>query len=142
MANIAFDQLQVGVILYAIQDVLSVNEQVQDFYLITLIEKLGDQDGAHVAGANCGNGIEKMLEIATKMRDITNGLLVIQSNAGIPSIKKNKIIYPETPEYMADFYLKMLKLPINMLGGCCGTGPEHIKYLRKTLDTFKSNQND
>ena len=98
--------------------------------------------GAHIAGANCGNGIEKMLEIAAKMRDITNGFLVIQSNAGIPSIKKNKIIYPETPEYMADFYLKMLKLPINMLGGCCGTGPEHIKYLRKTLDTFKSKQNN
>ena len=50
--------------------------------------------GADIVGTNCGNGIEKMIEIATLMRQSTDRYLVVQSNAGIPSIVKGKVIYP------------------------------------------------
>ena len=92
--------------------------------------------GADVVGANCGNGIEKMYEISKIMRSKTEGLLMINSNAGIPTIKKEGIIYPETPEFMSEYYSKMIKVPVNILGGCCGTGPEHILSLRNLVDSL------
>ena len=92
--------------------------------------------GADVVGANCGNGIEKMYEISKIMRSKTEGLLMINSNAGIPTIKKEGIIYPETPEFMSEYYSKMIKVPVNILGGCCGTGPKHIESLRNLVDSL------
>ena len=57
--------------------------------------------GADVVGANCGNGIETMLEIARRMRSATDVPLLIHSNAGIPAIRQGQIVYPETPDFMA-----------------------------------------
>ena len=91
--------------------------------------------GADIVGANCGEGIDRMLEIATRMRAATDRYLVLQSNAGLPTIVKGETCYPESPEYMAERYKKMAKLPVNILGGCCGTTPEHIRAL---VDAVKS----
>ena len=85
--------------------------------------------GADVVGSNCGNGIDKMIEIAQQMRAVVNCPLVIQSNAGIPAYKSGEIIYPETPEYMAERYKQLAEIPVQVLGGCCGTTPEHIRAL-------------
>ena len=90
--------------------------------------------GADVVGSNCGNGVDRMVEIANKMRSADAGLMAIQSNAGMPKPTKGGMIYPETPEYMAERYKALSEIPINILGGCCGTQPEHIATLRKTLD--------
>lgn len=89
--------------------------------------------GADAVGSNCGNGIDRMIEIASAMRAVTDGILVIQSNAGIPSYQSGEIIYPETPEYMAERYKTLAQIPINILGGCCGTTPEHISELVKAV---------
>ena len=51
---------------------------------------------ADVVGINCGNGIEVMVELATEMREATDGYLIVHSNAGIPAIKNGQIVYPET----------------------------------------------
>lgn len=85
--------------------------------------------GADIVGTNCGNGIERMVEIATLMRAVTDGYLVVQANAGIPKLVKGENCYPETPEFMAEGYRKLADLPVNMLGGCCGTTAAHIKAL-------------
>ena len=89
--------------------------------------------GADVVGTNCGNGIEKMVEIAEKMRAVTDGYLAVHSNAGIPAIVQGRIVYPETPEFMAEGFKKLHDLGVNIIGGCCGTGPDHIRELSKTL---------
>lgn len=85
--------------------------------------------GADIVGTNCGNGIERMVEIATRMRAVTDGYLVVQSNAGLPIIKNSETCYLETPEFMAKHYKKLAELPINILGGCCGTTADHIRAL-------------
>jgi len=85
--------------------------------------------GADIVGTNCGNGIERMVEIATRMRAVTDGYLVVQSNAGLPIIKNGETCYLETPEFMAKHYKKLAELPINILGGCCGTTADHIRAL-------------
>ena len=85
--------------------------------------------GADIAGANCGNGIEIMVELARELRLATDGYLLIHTNAGIPTIKDGVVVYLETPQFMADNFKKLADLGINILGGCCGTGPEHIRTL-------------
>ena len=57
--------------------------------------------GAHIVGANCGNGIDVMLELARELRAATDGALLVHCNAGIPAVRRGEIVYPESPEYMA-----------------------------------------
>lgn len=90
--------------------------------------------GADIVGANCGNGIDAMVELARQMRAVTDGYLLIHSNAGIPVRKGGEIVYPETPEYMAErFKILAHEVGVNIIGGCCGTGPDHIRALSKAL---------
>ena len=90
--------------------------------------------GADIVGANCGNGIDVMVELARELRAATDGYLVIHSNAGIPAIKGGQIVYPETPEYMAERFETLVHdVGINIVGGCCGTAPDHIRALVDTL---------
>ena len=86
--------------------------------------------GADIVGANCGNGIDIMLELARELRAATDGYLLIHSNAGIPSPIGGEIVYPETPEYMAERFKVMARdVGVNIIGGCCGTTPAHIRAL-------------
>ena len=92
-----------------------------------------ERAGADLVGTNCGSGIERMVEIATRMRAATDGYLVVQSNAGLPEIRQGEICYPEAPEFMAEHYQKLAELPINILGGCCGTTADHIRALVQSV---------
>ena len=89
--------------------------------------------GADVVGTNCGNGIERMVEIAERMRAATDGYLAVHSNAGIPAIQEGRIVYPETPEFMPEGFMKLYDLGVNIIGGCCGTGPDHIRELSRAV---------
>ncbi len=89
--------------------------------------------GADVVGANCGNGIDRMLDLARQMRAADDGLMLIHSNAGIPDMKDGQIIYNESPEYMAQRFKTLADMGVNILGGCCGTGPAHIQALRAAV---------
>ena len=89
--------------------------------------------GADVVGANCGNGIDRMVELAEQMRAADDGLMLIHSNAGIPDMKDGQIIYNEGPEFMAKRFKRLADMGVNVLGGCCGTGPDHIRALRTAV---------
>ena len=93
--------------------------------------------GADIVGTNCGNGIDNMLEITQRMRQSTNKPLLVHSNAGIPGMEKGEIIYPESPEFMAERFMKLKDVGANIIGGCCGTSPDHIKALRKALNKMR-----
>ena len=92
-----------------------------------------EEAGADIVGSNCGNGIDLMVELARELREATDCHMLIHSNAGIPSIQNGEIVYAETPELMAAGFRQLSDLGINIIGGCCGTGPEHIRALSKTL---------
>lgn len=89
--------------------------------------------GADIVGANCGNGIDVMLELARQMRDVDDGYMLVHSNAGIPALEDGEVVYNESPEYMAERFKKLVDMGINVVGGCCGTGPDHISVLSKLL---------
>lgn len=95
-----------------------------------------EEAGAEIIGSNCGNGIENMIMIAREFKEYTGLPLIIQSNAGIPEIRGNKTVYPETPEFMAEKAKELILVGVSVIGGCCGTTPAHIRTIRKMVDAF------
>ena len=89
--------------------------------------------GADVVGANCGNGIDNMILIAEMIRKSTTLPMLIHSNAGIPTLEKKDIKYPETPEYMKSRFCKLQEVGVDIIGGCCGTTPRHIQEMSKLI---------
>ena len=90
--------------------------------------------GADAVGSNCGNGIENMVAIARVFKDSCDIPLIIQSNAGMPQIVAGEVVYGETPEFMAEEAKGLVSLGASVIGGCCGTTPEHIAALRVVVD--------
>lgn len=92
--------------------------------------------GVRVIGANCGNGPAEIERILTEMTAARpeGVFLMAKSNAGMPRWKDDCITYGGTPEVMADYARKMAALGVNVIGGCCGSTPEHIAAMREALD--------
>jgi len=95
-----------------------------------------EKAGADIVGSNCGSGAKDLTEIARIIRSITTLPLWIKPNAGVPQLVKGKTIYPETPEEMAKFTPSLIKIGVNMIGGCCGTTPEHIRLIAKEIQRY------
>ncbi len=93
-----------------------------------------EKTGANVIGSNCGNGTENMIAIAKEFLANTELPIIIQSNAGIPTVVNDIVIYQETPVEFADFTKTLLELGVSIIGGCCGTTPDHIREIRKSVD--------
>ena len=89
--------------------------------------------GANLVGSNCGNGIENMVAIAREFRACTDAPMLIQSNAGLPQLVEGEVVYSETPEFMAEHAAELLELGVQVIGGCCGTTPAHIRALKRAL---------
>jgi 5-methyltetrahydrofolate--homocysteine methyltransferase len=96
-----------------------------------------DASDAEIIGTNCGNGISDMVKIAKQMRAFTPKPLIVKSHAGLPEMVDGKPIYHETPAMMAEKIAELKKLGTAIVGGCCGTTPEHIRMFRAEIDRLK-----
>ncbi|MBN2704583.1 MAG: homocysteine S-methyltransferase family protein [Pontiellaceae bacterium] len=86
--------------------------------------------GAHIIGSNCGNGFDQMIEIVTRIRATGTRLpVLIHANAGLPDIRDGQTVFPESPESMAGKVDALLASGADIIGGCCGTTPEHIRLM-------------
>jgi len=92
--------------------------------------------GADVIGSNCGNGLDKMIQIAVALKKLSTLPLIIQSNAGLPVNKDGQIVYPETAEMFAAKVVDLINAGVSIVGGCCGTTPDTIRAMRKTIDAI------
>ena len=90
--------------------------------------------GAEVIGSNCGNGIERMVTIARDFRAHTDLPMIIRSNAGLPALVGGKAVYPESPRFMAEKVPELIAAGASIIGGCCGTTPEHVREMRKAAE--------
>jgi 5-methyltetrahydrofolate--homocysteine methyltransferase len=89
--------------------------------------------GADVIGSNCGNGAATLVEIARGLSQCSRLPLLIQPNAGLPETRGGAVVFPETPEYMAEQARALLEVGVAIVGGCCGTTPDHIRALRAVV---------
>lgn len=85
--------------------------------------------GAVIVGANCGQGPDGMLAIIQELRATTDAPIMVQANAGRPIRVDDKDVFPATPEDMAALVPALIEAGANILGGCCGTFPEHIRAI-------------
>ena len=90
--------------------------------------------GTDIVGTNCGNGIERMIEIVTEMRKINKDIpILVHANAGLPQNINGADVFPESPEDMAKIAPDLVKAGANIIGGCCGTTPAHIAAMKKAI---------
>jgi methionine synthase I (cobalamin-dependent)/5,10-methylenetetrahydrofolate reductase len=89
--------------------------------------------GADVIGCNCSVGPVDMLEAIEKVRALTSVPLAAQPNAGIPRSVEGRNIYLCSPEYMASYARKFVASGVRLVGGCCGTTPDHIRVMKSAL---------
>ncbi len=102
----------------------------------TAVEKYTEA-GADVIGANCGKGFDEMIAIVKELRPLTNKPIIAQANAGIPEWIHGMSVYLETPEVIAQKAEELITGGVNIIGGCCGTGPEHIKKIKEILNRYQ-----
>jgi homocysteine S-methyltransferase len=91
--------------------------------------------GADVVGANCSTGPVRMARVLADMAAVARAPLSAQPNAGWPEVVAGRIVYVSGPAYMAEQAQQMAQLGARILGGCCGTTPEHIRELARRLQS-------
>ena len=91
--------------------------------------------GAGILGVNCSGGPAQILRILKAMRHaVPEGIFSVMPNAGWPEQVGGRIKYPAAPEYFGDYAAAFRNAGATVIGGCCGTTPEHITYMRSALD--------
>jgi homocysteine S-methyltransferase len=98
----------------------------------TFVPKL-EEWGADVIGCNCSVGPVAMLDAMERVRALTSLPLSAQPNAGIPRSIDGRNIYLCSPEYMASYARKFVTAGVRLVGGCCGTTPDHIRVMKGAL---------
>jgi 5-methyltetrahydrofolate--homocysteine methyltransferase len=94
-----------------------------------MVDKIVDA-GAEMVGANCGNGIKDMVGVVKEIRAADAGIpVLIHANAGMPVYEDGATVFPETPVEMCAMAPDLIRAGANVVGGCCGTTPEHIHQL-------------
>lgn len=106
---------------------------IDPFSVVKELSKMG----VDVIGTNCGRGPQDVLGVIKKMASISNIKLSAQPNAGLPRFMDGKFIYPSAPEYFGIYAKRLVDAGANIVGGCCGTTPEHIKAIADAVKDIK-----
>jgi homocysteine S-methyltransferase len=92
-----------------------------------------EQLGAHVVGLNCSVGPAAMLDTIERMAAVASVKLSAQPNAGRPREIEGRNIYLCSPEYMASYARRFINNGVRLVGGCCGTTPEHVRHIKNAV---------
>ena len=118
---------------------ISPNQQLSTKYgdnLGDVIEKISSYENVAAVGLNCGVGPASMLESLDIIRPRTSKAISIMPNAGMPRDVDGRRIYMSTPEYMAEFAKRFYEKDVRIIGGCCGSRPEHIKEMSRAVKSL------
>ncbi len=89
--------------------------------------------GADVIGVNCGTGPASMLETVERMAMATDRPLAVQPNAGMPRSVEGRTLYLSSPDYVASYTRRFVRAGARVVGGCCGTTPEHTRQISEAV---------
>lgn len=89
--------------------------------------------GVDAVGVNCSTGPDKMVSVVQKMREYTGLPLIAKPNAGLPQLEDGETVYNMGPEEFAENMMLLVREGADILGGCCGTTPEHIARMTELL---------
>jgi methionine synthase I (cobalamin-dependent)/5,10-methylenetetrahydrofolate reductase len=105
------------------------------------VARLLKESGVDVIGVNCSGGPAQILRILKKMRQaFPDAFYLVKPNAGWPEQIAGRIMYPAAPEYFGDYALAFWQAGAKIIGGCCGTTPQHIAAIRQIVDLTRPEQ--
>ena len=104
--------------------------------LDTFVNEITKYD-VDVIGLNCSVGPKAMLEALEQLRPLTKIPVSVQPNAGVPQNVGGRNIYMTSPEYIAEYAKRFILSGANVVGGCCGTNPEHIRAIRRAVHALQ-----
>jgi methionine synthase I (cobalamin-dependent)/5,10-methylenetetrahydrofolate reductase len=96
-----------------------------------------------VIGANCSTGPRRMLDVVSTMYGVAQykrqsiPLISAMPNAGFPEVRAERLAYPARPEYFGEYASRFIAAGVRLVGGCCGTTPQHIQSMRTALDNLQ-----
>jgi 5-methyltetrahydrofolate--homocysteine methyltransferase len=95
-------------------------------------------NGADVVALNCGTNMDmnRARDAVMRYREVTGLPVMAQPNAGQPKLVDMKVIYDETPAEMVKGVIPLLETGANIVGGCCGSTPDHVRAFRAAMDEF------
>jgi 5-methyltetrahydrofolate--homocysteine methyltransferase len=96
-----------------------------------------EEEDVAVIGTNCTLGSDQMIELAEQLVSITKKPISVKPNAGQPRLEGGRVVYEQPPDDFVRDIKKMIDLGVKIVGGCCGTTPEHILKLRTLIDSNK-----
>jgi len=96
--------------------------------------------GADIVALNCGTGMdmERARQAVVRYREATSLPIMAQPNAGQPKLVEMKVVYDESPEHMVAGVVPLLESGASIIGGCCGSTPDHIHAFRQAMDMYLS----
>lgn len=100
------------------------------------------EEGADGIGANCSMGPQLLLEVMERMAQVRNIRLSCMPNAGQPQMMNGRFVYLTSPAYLAEYAEKFRNLGVALIGGCCGTTPEHIASISKKIGGLNLKKNN
>jgi len=95
--------------------------------------RLLHESGANIVGANCSVGPQVLLDVLDRMSAATDAPLVVQPNAGLPRFVGGRYLYLASAEYFGDYAKRFVASGANIVGGCCGTTPDHIRAIKNGI---------
>ena len=96
-----------------------------------------EEAGADAVGCNCGAGIATFLPIVVALRANTSLPLWVKPNAGLPELVDGQVVYRQTPDEFGHYIPGLLQAGVNIVGGCCGSSPAHIKRVAALVESHK-----
>jgi 5-methyltetrahydrofolate--homocysteine methyltransferase len=98
------------------------------------------EHGADVVALNCGTGMdmERARQAVLRYLQTTDLPIMAQPNAGQPKLVDMKVVYDETPAQMVAGVVPLLQAGASIIGGCCGSTPDHIRAFREAMDRFRT----
>jgi len=88
-------------------------------------------------GFNCGEGLADSIDLAKIFRSKTSLIIMAKPNAGVPELVKGEVRYSESPKDFRRLVPELLTIGVDLIGGCCGTTPEHIQVIRKVVNAHR-----
>jgi 5-methyltetrahydrofolate--homocysteine methyltransferase len=95
-----------------------------------------EQKGVHIVALNCGTGMDmnRARQATVRYKAVTKRPIMVQPNAGQPKLVNMKVTYDQMPQDMVQGVVPLVESGVNILGGCCGSTPDHIRAFRIALD--------
>lgn len=89
--------------------------------------------GVDAVGINCSTGPDKMLELVNQMRTYARLPIIVKANAGLPTLVEDETVFSMGAEVYTEYMMALIKAGARIVGGCCGTTPEHIRILKEAI---------